>query len=73
MVILTRRGNCIQANKVTGTLESSMVGITIHDCRRTIIRRAAENAIIMVAIAKKRVARPIIIFVGKDLRKSSSA
>ncbi|KAM1059634.1 hypothetical protein ACFX13_024928 [Malus domestica] len=27
----------------------------------------------MVAIAKKRAARPIIIFVGKDFRKSSSA
>ncbi|KAB2613689.1 hypothetical protein D8674_036005 [Pyrus ussuriensis x Pyrus communis] len=53
----TSNGNCIQMKEATGMLASKMIGIT---------------TIIMVAIDKKRVKRPIIIFVGNDLRKSSS-
>lgn len=49
-----------------------MTGNTIQDLPRIIIRRAAENTIIMVAIATKRVEIPIIIFVVKDVRISSS-
>ena len=73
MVMSTRRGNCINTKRVTGTLAKQMTGMTIHDCSHSIRKRAAEKAVIMAAIEKKRVERPIIIFVGKDLRKSSSA
>lgn len=59
--------------RVTGTLAKQITGMTIHECSRNITKRAAEKAIIIVAIEKKSVERPIIIFVGKDLRKSSSA
>ncbi|KAG2673959.1 hypothetical protein I3760_13G113400 [Carya illinoinensis] len=73
MNISTRRRNCIITKRAIGTPAKQMIGSTIHDCSRSMIKRAAEKAIIMVAIEKKRVERPIIIFVGKDLRKSSSA
>ncbi|KAL6289338.1 hypothetical protein ACE6H2_006848 [Prunus campanulata] len=73
MKISTRRGNCIQINKVIGTLARKMIGITIHNCSWIIMKRAEEKATIMVAIEMNKVERPIIIFVGKDLRKSSSA
>lgn len=59
--------------RLTGILAKQMMGITIHDWSRSMIKRAAEKAIIIVAIEKKRVERPIIIFLGKDSRKSSSA
>ncbi|KAG2669398.1 hypothetical protein I3760_14G033100 [Carya illinoinensis] len=73
MIISTRRGNCINIKRVTGTLAKQIIGITIHDWSRSMSKRVAENAIIMVAIEKKMVKRPIIIFLGKDLRKSSFA
>jgi len=69
----TRRGNCITTNKVTGTLAKQMTGMKNQDCLPNITKRAAQKDIIMDAIEKKRVESPIIIFVGKDLRKSSSA
>jgi hypothetical protein len=59
-------------NKVTGTLAKQMAGMKIHEYSRNIIKIVAENAIIMVAMEKKRVKRPIIIFDGNDFRKSSS-
>jgi hypothetical protein len=37
------------------------------------MKRAVEKAIIMAAMEKKRVESPMIIFLGKDSRKSSSA
>ena len=49
-----------------------MTGLKIHDCSCSIRKRAAEKAVIMAAIEKKRVERSIIIFLGKDSRKSSS-
>jgi hypothetical protein len=55
-------------NRVTGTLAKQMAGMKIHEYSRNIIKRAAENAIIMVAMEKKRVERPIIIFDGNDFR-----
>ncbi|KAK4593433.1 hypothetical protein RGQ29_017514 [Quercus rubra] len=69
----TRRGNCINTKRVIGILAKQMTGLKIHDCSCSIRKRAAEKAIIMAAIEKKRVERPIIIFLGKDSRKSSSA
>ena len=68
-----RRGNCISMNRVTGKVAKQMMGMKIHVCPCSIIKRAAEKAIIIVAIEKKRVERPMIIFLGKDSRKSSSA
>ncbi|ONI21703.1 hypothetical protein PRUPE_2G082400 [Prunus persica] len=73
MYISTRRGNCIQINKVTGTLATKIIGITIHDSSWITMKRAEEKATIMLAIEMNKVERPIIIFVGKDLRKSCSA
>ena len=69
----TRRGNCINTNKVTGILTKQMTGMTNHDLPCNIIRRVAQKAIIMDTIEKKRVESHIIIFVGKDLRKFSFA
>ncbi|KAB2610193.1 hypothetical protein D8674_018225 [Pyrus ussuriensis x Pyrus communis] len=66
-----RRGNCIQTNKMTGTLARKMIGYVIHGLSRSMMNRAEEKATIMVAMEMKSVERSIIIFVGKDLRKSS--
>lgn len=41
------------------------ISMTVHE--------AAQKVTIIAAIEKKRVERPIIIFLGKDSRKSSSA
>ncbi|KAB2606765.1 hypothetical protein D8674_006482 [Pyrus ussuriensis x Pyrus communis] len=65
----TSNGNCIHMNEVTGTPASKMLGITIGDFPSSIMPQ--EKTIIMVAIDKNRVKRPIIILVGKDLEKSS--
>ena len=73
MAMTTRRGNCINTKRVTGILAKKMTGSKIHDSPRSISKSAAEKAVIMAGIENKRVKRPIIIFVGKDLRKSSSA
>jgi len=73
MNMSTRRGNCITPNNMTETQAKLMTGMIYRDCPSNIIERAAQKAIIMDAIEKKRVESPIIIFVGKDLRKSSSA
>jgi hypothetical protein len=73
MNMSTRRGNCINMNRVIGTPAKQKTGMKIHDVPRSISKRAAEKAIIMAAIEKKRVERPMIIFLGKDSRKSSSA
>jgi hypothetical protein len=71
--ISTRRGNCSRAKSVTGRLASSIIGKEIHGKRsRSIIKSVMPKVIIIVAIEKKRQERPTIIFVGKDLRKSSS-
>ncbi|KAF4379689.1 hypothetical protein F8388_023706 [Cannabis sativa] len=43
------------------------------DSPLNIIKRAAQNAIVIVAIDMKSVRSPITNFVGNDLRKSSSA
>jgi hypothetical protein len=53
MDISTRSGNCIHTNRVTGTLAKQMAGMTSHVSPRSIIKRAAEKAIIMVAMEKQ--------------------
>ena len=50
-----------------------MIGMTTHDFPGRIMKREAQKVIIIVAIERIRVERPTIIFLGKDLRKSSSA
>ena len=47
--------------------------MTTHDFPGRIMKREAQKVIIIVAIERIRVERPTIIFLGKDLRKSSSA
>ena len=75
MKISTRRGNCSSTKRVTGTQASKMIGIitTLVDRPFSKIARAAQKAIIMVAIEKKRVERPIISFVGNRVRNLFSA
>lgn len=73
MKVPTRRGNCIHTNEATGMLASKMLGMMDHDSASNIMIRAEENAIIIATMERKRVKRAIIIFVGKFLRKSSSA
>ncbi|KAK4593440.1 hypothetical protein RGQ29_017519 [Quercus rubra] len=73
MAMATRRGNCINTKRVIGILAKQIIGLKIHDFSCSIRKRAAEKAIIMATIEKKRVERPIIIFLGKGSRKSSSA
>lgn len=67
-----RRQDCTNTNKITGTQAKAMRGTMIQYCPHNIRSTATEKAIIMVAIEKKRAKRLIIIFLGKDLRKSSS-
>ena len=62
----------MHVNRVTGTLARQMTGMTTHDFPGRIMEREAQKVIIMVAMERIRVERPIIIFLGKDLRKSSS-
>jgi phosphoribosylformylglycinamidine (FGAM) synthase PurS component len=71
--ISTRRGNCNIMKKVTGIVASSTIGIITCNLPSNIIIRASQKVTIMVAMEKKSVERPIINFLGKDLRKSSSA
>ena len=59
-------------NRVTGTLARQMTEMTNHDFRGRIMEKEAQKVIIMVAMERIRVERPIIIFLDKDLRKSSS-
>ena len=59
--------------RVIGILAKQMIGLTIHDCSCSISKSAAEKVVIMAIIEKKRVESPIIIFLGKDSRKSSYA
>lgn len=73
MNISARREKCINTKRVTGKLAKQTTGMTSPNCPCSIIKRAAEKAIIMVVMEKKRVKRPIIILLGKDSRKSSSA
>ena len=75
MKILTRRGNCNNANRVTGTQASKIIGIitTLVELFFSKIARAAQKAIIMAAIEMKRVERPIISFVGNRVRNLFSA
>ena len=68
-----RRRNCINVNRATGTPARQMTGMTVHDFPCRMMKRQAQKVIIMVAIEKIRVERPIIIFLGKDSRKSCSA
>lgn len=71
--ISTRRGNCNSMKRVTGIPERKTIGITICSFPSNRIIRAAQKATIMVAMEMKSVERPMISFVGKDLRKSCSA
>ena len=73
MTMSIRRQNCIHAKRVTGTLARQMTKMTTRDFPGRIMKREAQKVIIMVAMERIRVERPIIIFMGKDLRKSSSA
>ena len=75
MKISTRRGNCSSTKRVTGTHASKMTGIITTLVDRSFSERAmaAQKAIIMVAIEKKRVERPIISFVGNRVRNLFSA
>ena len=50
-----------------------MHGITIDGLFGSIMKIADEKATIMAPIDRKRVKKPTINFVGKDVRKSSSA
>ena len=50
-----------------------MIGMTTRDFPGRIMKREAQKVIFMVAMERIRVERPTIIFLGKDLRKSSSA
>ena len=68
-----RRPNCIHANTTTGTPARQTRGMTILDFSGRIMKREAQKVVIMDAMEKIRVERPIIILLGKDLRKSSSA
>ena len=63
----------MHVNRVTGTLARQMTGMTTRDFPGRIMEREAQKVIIMVAMERIRVERPTIIFLGKDLRKSSSA
>ena len=56
-----------------GRLASIRTGMINLNSPHNTKKRAAQKAIVIVAIEKKRVKRPNISFVGKDLRKSSSA
>ena len=49
-----------------GTPAKQMTGMTIYDFPRRIMKRQAQKVIIMVAMEKIRVEKPIIIFLGKD-------
>ena len=73
MTMATSRGNCINTKRVIGILAKQMIGLKIHDSSYSISKSAAEKVVIMVTIEKKRVESPIIIFLGKDSRKSFSA
>jgi hypothetical protein len=68
-----RREICINMNVLTGRIAKQMTEMRSHNFPGSILIRAVEKAITMVVIEKKRVKRPIIIFLGNDLRKSSSA
>lgn len=59
--------------KEIGTIAKPIRGMTIQDSPRNIIKIAEEKAIIIVAMEKKRVKRPIIILVGKDFWKYSAS
>jgi hypothetical protein len=54
----------------TGTSARQMRGMSILDFLGRIMKREAQKVVIMVAMEKIRVKRPIIILLGKDLRKS---
>ncbi|KAG7947496.1 hypothetical protein I3843_14G098300 [Carya illinoinensis] len=73
MDLSIRKQNCINTNIIMRTPIKPMIGTITQYVPRNISKRAAEKAIIMVAIKKKRVKRPIIIFLGKNLRKYSFA
>lgn len=61
------------AYRTTGTPAKQATGMATHDFPSRIVKREAQNVIIMVVMEKIRVKRPVIIFMGKDVRKSSSA
>jgi hypothetical protein len=54
----------------TGTSARQMRGMSILDFSGRIMKREAQKVVIMVAMEKIRVKRPIIILLGKDIRKS---
>ncbi|KAG6628863.1 hypothetical protein CIPAW_14G042000 [Carya illinoinensis] len=68
-----RRRNCTNTNRMMGIPANPMIGTTIKYFPLNMSKRAIEKAIIIVAIEKKRAKMPMIIFLGKDVRKSSSA
>lgn len=70
--ILTRSGNCNHTKSVTGMLAITSIGVIVHHCPQSIITRVAEKLTIIAAVDMNNVERPMINFVGKDKRKSSS-
>jgi hypothetical protein len=54
----------------SGTSARQMRGMSILDFSGRIMKREAQKVVIMVAMEKIRVKRPILILLGKDLRKS---
>ncbi|WRX25466.1 hypothetical protein QQP08_017953 [Theobroma cacao] len=66
-------GSCSMMNRVAGNDAEKIIGPQTHlSLSLSTIARAAPKATIMVAMAKKREARPIIILLGNALWKSSS-
>ena len=73
MTMSIRRPNCIHANTTIRTPTRQTREMSILDFLGRIMKREAQKVIIIVAMEKIRVERPIIILLGKDLRKSFSA
>jgi hypothetical protein len=75
MKISTSRGNCENMKRVSDwktSTQNKWNGIT-SIIPSNITRRAAQKATIIAAIEMTSVERPIINFLGKDIRKSCSA
>ncbi|KAK7814692.1 hypothetical protein CFP56_002627 [Quercus suber] len=57
---------------MTGTVTRQMIEMTTHKFPSRIMKSEEQKLTIMGAMEKIRDERPIIIFWGKDIRKSSS-
>ena len=69
MTIIIKKAKLHLVNKATGTLARQTTGMTILNFQGRIRKREAQEVAIMVAMDKIRVKKPIIIFLGKDLKE----